>query len=79
MTNKYGPSPKYILNWNNIIQDNNYIPPNGPINQFPQLNSLAVPVNYPNQQKNNISPQNIPYPQQNPVLDEGIHYPQSNT
>ena len=92
-TNKYGPSPKYIWNSNNVTPNNNYIPPNALFNQFLQPNSMAIPVNsnYTIQQKNNISDQNIPfpqpvpfpnqdnlYPQQNPIPNEGIPYPQQN-
>ena len=80
MTNEYGPSPKYILNSNNLIPGNNYIPPNGPINNFPQPNIMTIPYNsnYPSQQQNTISPHNIPYSQPNPIPNQGNLYIQGN-
>ena len=76
MTNKYGPSPKYILN-----RANNYIPPNRPINQFPQPNYRTIPVNsnYPFHQLNNIQPQIISYPQPIPFPNQANFYPQQNS
>ena len=87
-TNKYGPSPKYIGDSQNLIQGNNYIPPNGFLNQFPQPNNMTIPINsnnnnnyianynsnYPIHQ-NTVSTQNIP---QNPIQNGGITSPQQN-
>ena len=69
MANEYGPSPKYICNSGNLIPGNNYISPNGPINQFPQPNSMQIPVNsyYPNQQPNGFPDQGNLYLPPNPI------------
>ena len=79
MTNEYGPSPKYIYSSGNLIPGNNYIPPNAPINPYPQPNSMIIPVNsnYPNPQQNTISP-GISYPQPNPIPNQANPYPQQN-
>ena len=80
MTNDYGPSPKYLWSSGNLIQGNNYIPPNGPINQFPQPNYMPIPVNsnYPNQQPNPIQNQGNFYQQPNPIPNQGNFYQQPN-
>ena len=79
-TNKYGPSPKYIFNSNNLSPGNNYIPPNGPTNQYFQPNYMTNPVNsnYPYPQQNAIPNQGNPYPQQNLIPNQDNPYPQQN-
>jgi uncharacterized membrane protein YhaH (DUF805 family) len=59
--NKYGPSPKYIGDSQNLIQGNNYIPPNGFLNQFPQPNNMTIPINS-NNNTNYITNYNSNYP-----------------
>ena len=79
MTNEYGSSPKYVSCLGNLIPGNNYISPNAPINQYPQPNSMLIPLNSndPNPQQSTISP-GISYPQPNPTPNQGNPYPQQN-
>ena len=76
MSNEFGPSSKYIMSSRNLIPGNNYIPPNGPINIYPQANSINS--NYPYPQPNPFQNQGNPFPQENPIQNQGNPFPQQN-
>ena len=88
-TNKFGPSPKYKGDSINVSPGNNYVPPNWPINQFPQPNNISIPVNYNsnynsnyicnyNSNSNYIYNSNYPIQQQNIIPPQSSPFPQQN-